>query len=201
MNANNMGRPETHGLDIIKGDRVRKARFALSQGTKRIDVAEKIFKVSAKTLRRYMYKDDIRSKVLKRAIEEGEALKNEPLGSLICYLLDKYDEIQAQLGEYRYQLPKEESDICLDSLRIKEEDEDEYIRLSNLAKRYQERLEQAYSDNAEVAEYLRMALRVRGAKKIIGLDQIQQAQTQHDAGALSMLERAHVALESSKNKE
>lgn len=198
MNANNMGRPETHGLDVIKGDRVRKARFALCQGTTRIDVAEKIFKVSPKTLRRYMHKDDIRSRVLKRAIEEGEALRNEPLGSLICYLLDKCDEIQAQLSEYRYQLPKEESDICLDSLKIKEEDEDEYIRLSNLAKRYQERLEQAYSDNAEVAEYQRMALRVRGAKRIIGLDQIQQAQIENQDDALSMIERAYVDIGSSQ---
>jgi len=193
MKESKMGRPETHGLNIIKGDRVRKARFALCNGTTRIDVAEKIFKVSPKTLRRYMHKDDIRSRVLKRAIEEGEALRNEPLGSLICYLLDKRDETQAQLEEYRYQLPKDESAICLDRLEVSEEDEAEYLRLNQLLKTYTERLEQAYSDNAEVAEYQRIALRVRGGKRTKGLDKVQRAQLDQTDDVLSMVERAHLA--------
>lgn len=194
MSESKMGRPETHGLNVIKGDRVRKARFALCQGSTRIDVAEKIFRVSPKTLRRYMHKDDIRSRVLKRAIEEGEALRNEPLGALICYLLDKRDEVQAKLEEYRYQLPKDESDICLDSLEVNEEDAAEWERLYQLYKEYTERLDQAYSDNAEVAEYERIALRVRGGKRTKGLDKIQRAQLDQDDGTLTMVERAHVEL-------
>lgn len=193
MSESKMGRPETHGLDVIKGDRVRKARFALCQGTTRIDVAEKIFRVSPKTLRRYMHKDDIRSRVLKRAIEEGEALRKEPLGALICYLLDKRDEVQAQMGEYRYQLPKDGSKPSLD-LEIPEEDEAEYKRLYQLYEDYTERLEKAYSDNAEVAEYQKIALRVRGGKRTKGLDKIQRAQLDQESVALTCVERAHVEL-------
>ena len=81
-----MGRPEVHGLDVIKGDRVRRTRSALCFGRTRRQVSRDIFNVSPKTFKRYMDKDDPRSRRLKRAVEEGEALRNEPLGELICYL-------------------------------------------------------------------------------------------------------------------
>lgn len=137
-----MGRPEVYGLKVITGDRVRRARFALCTGSTRIKVAKRIFKFSPKTLRRYMQKDDIRSKVLKRAIEEGEELRDQPLGLLICYLLDKRDETQALLGEYRHELPENIEEVEADYLRLREE-----------AREYESRLHQALTDNKAVKKY------------------------------------------------
>ena len=145
-----MGRPEEHGLEVITGDRLRRARFALCTGGTRIEVAKNIFKVSPKTLRRYMSKDDIRSKILKRSIEEGEALRNEPLGTLICYLLDQKEEALSSM--YMYQLPENEGYVS-------------QVDFSSLADYFDQSLLMALADNEEVRDYQEVALKVERNKK------------------------------------
>lgn len=169
---NRRGRPVIHGLKVITGDRVRRARIALSMGKTNKEVADKIFNLSTRTLMRYAEGDDIRSRILKRAINEGEVLRNEPLGTFICYLLDKRDDLLVKRSGYGYQLPQDEAEVDLDALEIKEKDEEEYMRLSESLRECEERIRRALKDSKELREYQESALKVRTAT--LGLKKLQQ---------------------------
>ena len=179
--SQNIGRPEVHGLDVIRGDRVRRTRSALCLGRTRRQVSRDIFNLSPKTFKRYMDKDDPRSRTLKRAVEEGEALRAEPLGELICYLLDKRENALAQRSLMVYQLPENESDVDLRSLAISEENEEEYMRLSQEVSAYTDRLEQALKDNAELREHRKTALSAKVIKCIEGLGEMQERQLSNES--------------------
>ena len=181
-----MGRPEVHGLDVIKGDRVRRARSALCLGQTRTQISREIFDVSPKTFKRYMDKDDPRSRRLKRAVEEGEALRAEPLGELICYLLDMRENALAQRSKLIYQLPNDESDVDLSALEISEEDAELDLKLSQEIKAYTERLEQAFKDNAELRAHRKTALSPRAIKRIKGLSALQEGLLESDSILTSM---------------
>jgi len=86
------GRPALHGLKVITGDRIKKSRIALASGSSRKRISEDIFKLSPRTFRRLLETDDPLSQALKRSVEEGELLQNEPLALLICMYLDQQDE-------------------------------------------------------------------------------------------------------------
>ena len=179
-----MGRPEVHGLDVIKGDRVRRTRSALCLGRTRRQVSRDIFNLSPKTFKRYMDKDDPRSKALKRAVEEGEALRNEPLGELICYLLDMRENALAERSKLIYQLPNDESDIDLSALEISEEDEAEYIKLSQ--ETHTQSLKQAIETNAVLRAHRKTALSPRAIKRIKGLSELQEGLLESDSVLTSM---------------
>lgn len=176
-----------HGLDVIKGDRVRRTRTAICMGKTRRQVAEEIFHLSPKTFRRYLAKDDPRSRRLKRAIEEGEALSSEPLRELICYLLDKRENALAQRSRLIYQLPDDESKVDLRRLEISEENEDEYLKLSQEIKTYTERLDQAFKDNSEVREHRKIAISPRAVKRVKGLSEYQEELMESDSLVLTRL--------------
>jgi len=91
--VNKGGRPVLHGLKVITGNRIRKARLEIANGSSRRRIASDIFNLSPKTLRRLMAEDHPRSLALKRAIQHGELLRHEPLASLICMLIDERDQL------------------------------------------------------------------------------------------------------------
>jgi len=95
MSKDKGGRPEVHGLKVLTPYRVRRARLELCRGMMRTEVATEVFKISPKTMNRYMNRDHPRGRVLANAIELGESLRFEPLGLFICYLHDRVDEIVA----------------------------------------------------------------------------------------------------------
>ncbi len=86
------GRPILYGLKVITRDRIKKSRIALASGSSRKQISEDIFKLSPRTFRRLLETDDPLSQALKRSVEEGELLQNEPLALLICMYLDQQDE-------------------------------------------------------------------------------------------------------------
>ena len=175
MNDKNLGgRPEVHGLEVITGNRVRRARLELCLGSTFTEIAPKVFRVSPKTLRRYTKKDDIRTRILNRAIEQGESLRGEPMGPLICYLHDKKEETLALLSDYIYQIPKDEAEINWGALVVSEEDEEEYIRLRKLATDYDERIREAFANNEEIKSHIKATCRQRGGPRIKGLDLAQR---------------------------
>ena len=95
MSKDKGGRPEVHGVKVLTPYRVRRARLELCRGMMRTEVATEVFKISPKTMNRYMNRDHPRGRVLAGAIELGESLRFEPLGLFICYLHDRVDEILA----------------------------------------------------------------------------------------------------------
>jgi len=84
----------------------------MASGSSRKRIAEDIFKVSPRTFRRYLSTDHPRTKALKRAVEEGELLKGEPLATLICMLIDQRNQclLRAQAVELTDRLKKAVSD-------------------------------------------------------------------------------------------
>lgn len=188
-----IGRPETHGLKVITGDRLRRTRFLLCMGGTKHDIATTIFKISAKTMKRYMVRDDARSRLLVRAIEEGEALRDEPLGELICYLLDRRDEAVSEMAKFHYQLPNNEDEVDLDALEVSEDDEDEYMKCRDEFTHYDNRLRKALIDNHELTKYKKSGMLVRyGKTEIIGLIDIQRERLENGPSVMDMLKDADV---------
>lgn len=147
---------KVHNLNAISPHRVRRTRTALCLGKTKEQVAKNIFKVSYQTLKLYMRKDDPRSRTLKRAVEEGEALRDQPLGELICYLLDKRENILGQLLA--------DQEAALQASREKHKE----------LEIYSQRLEQALSDNLMLRGYRKEAqnaLMVVNSNRHLGLIQ------------------------------
>lgn len=136
-----VGRPPIYGLDVITANRVRRTRTALCLGKTRKQVARDIFRIPPSTFSRYMHKDDPRSKKLKRAVEEGEALRKEPLGELICYLLDMRENAQCELS------------LC-ECMQTR-------VLLSERIERYTDKMTRALEDNRELRSHRSRKARAR----------------------------------------
>jgi hypothetical protein len=90
---NKGGRPVLHGLEVITGNRIRRARLEIASGSSRRQIAVNIFNLSPRTLNRLIAENHPKSLALKTAIQHGELLRNEPLASLICMLIDERDQL------------------------------------------------------------------------------------------------------------
>ena len=154
MNKNLGGRPVVHGLKAITGHRIRQARLAFASGKSRRKVSMEIFKLSPRTFGRYLELDDPKAKALRRAVDEGEKLKGEPLASFICMLIDKRDQLCAEQGTIRYQLPPDGEPIDYSKIEVSEEDEENYNNLMGQIEVIEDRIKQALSDNEELKKYI-----------------------------------------------
>lgn len=154
MTKNLGGRPVVHGLKVITGNRIRKARLAFAAGKSRRKVSSEIFKLSPRTFKRYLELDDPRSRALRQAVDEGERLKGEPLAPLICMLIDQRDQLCEEQGHMRYHLPQNIEDVDYSKIEVSEEDEGSYVDLMRHISALNERLKRALSDNDELKKYI-----------------------------------------------
>ena len=155
MSKNLGGRPVVHGLKAITGHRIRQARLAFASGKSRRKVSMEIFKLSPRTFGRYLELDDPKAKALKRAVDEGEKLKGEPLASFICMLIDKRDKLCAEQETIRYQLPPDGESIDYSKLEVSEENEEKYIKQVEHIRAIEDRIKKALSDNEELKKYIK----------------------------------------------
>jgi hypothetical protein len=79
----------------ITSIQMREARLLLSCGLNLGQVCRQVFGSDTGSISVYTSRNSIKSKTLKRMIEDGALLGGQPLGSYICYLLDKLDEMIA----------------------------------------------------------------------------------------------------------
>jgi len=148
------GRPTLHGLKVITGERIRKTRIALASGSSRKRVAEEIFKVSPRTFRRYLSTDEPIAKALKRAVEDGELLKNEPLATLICMLIDKRDALMIESQSLLHREVRPDGLVFSTSEGISDEDEKAFWQMRDQVDELKSRIEKAVKDNDEIKRYL-----------------------------------------------
>jgi hypothetical protein len=156
MSKNLGGRPVVHGLKAITGHRIRQARLAFASGKSRRKVSSEIFKLSPRTFVRYLELEDPKAKALRRAVEEGEKLKGEPLGTLICMLIDKRDQLCAERSPMMYQLPPDGEPIDYSKIQISEENAELYCDLMKQIQAIESRIKQAITDNDELKSYINL---------------------------------------------
>ena len=154
MNKNLGGRPVVHGLKAITGHRIRQARLAFASGKSRRKVSMEIFKLSPRTFGRYLELDDPKAKALKRAVDEGEKLKGEPLAPLICMLIDKRDTLMIESRSLLHSEVRPDGLVFYTSEGIPEEDDRLYDEKMKHILAIEERIKKALSDNEELKKYI-----------------------------------------------
>ena len=101
--------------------RMRQARLLLSSGLSRKDVCSQVFGCSETDLLMYTQEwkePNIKAKTLKRMIEDGALLGDQPLGTYICYLLDRLDESVALIISEPSSRQHQAENIALYSARL-----------------------------------------------------------------------------------
>lgn len=149
------GRPTLHGLKVITGERIRKSRIAMASGSSRKKIAEEIFKVSPRTFRRLLATDHPMARALKRSVEDGELLKGEPLGHLLCMLIDRRDSLMIKSRELLISETLPNGVTTFTSEGLSDEEEKVVIRIDEQVASLEGRIRKAVSDNEELKQYLK----------------------------------------------
>lgn len=176
------GRPTLHGLKVITGERIRRSRIAMASGSSRKRIAEDIFKVSPRTFRRYLSTDHPRTKALKRAVEEGELLKGEPLATLICMLIDQRDQCMREAHQILASEVLPDGVTMYTSEGVSDEDMRTYDALRAQADELKNRLKKAVIDNDELKQYLKRDKRKQDDHFSVEIDSIQLNEITSDLG-------------------
>jgi hypothetical protein len=150
-----MGRPTLHGLKVITGERIRKSRIAMASGSSRKKIAEDIFKVSPRTFRRLLATDHPMAKALKQAVKDGELLKGEPLGHLLCMLIDRRDSLMIKRSELLISETLPDGATFMTSKGCSDEEEEVIFRIREQVASLEDRIRKAVSDNDELKQYLK----------------------------------------------
>jgi hypothetical protein len=149
------GRPTLYGLKVITGERIRKSRIAMASGSSRKRIAEDIFKMSPRTFRRHLATDHPMARALKRAVEDGELLKGEPLGHLLCMLIDQRDNLMIKKHELLISETLPNGVVFMTSEGLSDDDEKMIDRIREQVIYLENQIRKAVSDNDELKQYLK----------------------------------------------